>query len=149
MFQEFWKEYGGVDDPLAGTCLAGTGYVWGFSFLMTFLVAILNLIFVLLIYGLWYFVCRPASPINTTSQFSDAVTLVTKAQQQYGDDVREWEPKKLEKEILKGRHGIKISDAVSIDDEKAADDDWRSVAPNAGDRLCRKINAGTTVVRDQ
>ncbi|KAK5163944.1 uncharacterized protein LTR77_010340 [Saxophila tyrrhenica] len=106
-----------VSNPsTTGLCRATTGYVWGFSFLLTFLTAILNLVIVLVMYALWFDVCRHrrakegrGTKSYVSGQFKDAVQMVMSAQQQYGSGIAEWDARSLEKEVVKGNVGMGIA----------------------------------------
>ena len=84
-------------------CRAGLGYAWGFSFLFTFTVCILNLSFVLIMYALWIDVSWRANTTQRSSEFRDAAILISSAERQYGSDISEWSSKDLKKVVREGR----------------------------------------------
>ncbi|KAK3691325.1 hypothetical protein LTR37_018686 [Vermiconidia calcicola] len=88
------------DIPSAGLaviCRAGTGFVWGFSFLLTFMVCSMNLIFVLIMYALWVETLRHPVPSAAVSHFKDAAIMISSAQKEYGVDCTEWDAKDLKR----------------------------------------------------
>lgn len=95
-----------------GICRTRNGYAWGFSFLLTFVVALLNLVFVLIMYGLWLDTHRQRKqmehPIGLGGEFKDAVTMVSAAQRQYGADLDSWGTRALQKKVVKGWVGLGI-----------------------------------------
>ena len=99
-------------------CQAGNRYVWGFSFLLTFAVCIIQLLFVLVMYGLWFYACYHSGQHEESSQLKDAVMMVTQAQQQHEEDIAGWSAQKLKKRITKGQRG------VTLTREDASEADW-------------------------
>lgn len=108
------------DGTITGMCQAGSGYVWGFSFLMTFLVAVLNLVFVLVMYALWIDVQRHHVLSKDVGEFKAAVTMVTNAQSQYGAKVGDWSARTLQKKVMKGRRGVTYAHASELRSRKLA-----------------------------
>ena len=101
------SQYAGAVGTANGICRAGSGYQWGFSFLLTFVVCILNLIFTLIMYALWWDVHRHGNASETKpGVFKDAVTMVTMAQSQYGAKVGEWSSATLQRVVVNGRNGM-------------------------------------------
>jgi uncharacterized membrane protein len=102
--------HSGEEARMTGICRAGTGYTWGFSFLLTFIVAIMNLVFVLLMYALWLDVLRHHvshdGDKHKAGYLKDALTMVTTAQQQYGMEIGTWSTRSLSKDIMKGWRGL-------------------------------------------
>ena len=78
--------------------MAGSGYAWGFSFLLTLIVCLCNLVFVLLMYVLWIDARRHDGAGTEVGELKGAVTMVTLAQKQYGEKVGEWSSSTLQKE---------------------------------------------------
>lgn len=102
-----------TQDALTGMCRSGSGYVWGFSFLLTLVASVLHLIFVLVLYALWMDVGRhwrarkgQRGKLENIGQFKDAVQMVVSAQRHYGTGIAEWDAASLEKEIMKGKLGM-------------------------------------------
>lgn len=102
-----------TQDAITGICRAAKGYIWGFSFLLTFVVSILHLVCVLLMYALWMDVCRHRRAragrrrkFENNGQFKDAVQMVMSAQRHYGAGIAEWDATSLDMEILKGKIGM-------------------------------------------
>lgn len=101
---------------------AGNKYVWSFSFLLAFIVLVAQLLVALMMYGLWLCFCRQAGLHDEISELKDAVTMVTQAQQQHGDNLASWNAPTLRRRVLKGTHGVslargdaKANEAVSAD----------------------------------
>lgn len=96
------SEDGRVTNQSVGFCMAGKGYVWGFSFILTFLVSVLHLVFTALMYGIWLMNTRTVRSGKKQGLFSHATFLVTSVQRQYGGEISDWTPERLEQEIVKG-----------------------------------------------
>lgn len=95
--------------------MAGQGYVWGFSFILTFLVSVLHLIFTALMYGIWWTDARQVrSGKKKQNLFSHATFMVISAQRQYGEEISECSPEWLEQEIVKGEKGLSLHEGVSF-----------------------------------
>ena len=90
-------------------CEAGTKYLWGFSFLLTFVVLVIQLIVALIMYGLWVCFCREAGSRAEVSEFKDAAMMITQAQQQHGDGIASWDVPTLKRRVLKGKHGVTVA----------------------------------------
>ena len=95
--------------------------------MMTFVVCVLNLIFVLIMYALWFDVYRHDAANKEVGEFKDAVTMVTSAQKQYGEKLSEWNSEMLQRLVVKGKVGITFGDdsglrkrAVAIENEYRA-----------------------------
>jgi len=112
-----WLDSGGwsSEDGLTsihtiGFCMSGQNYLWGFSFMLTFVVSVLHLVFTLLMYAIWFNVRAHTlgTPKESHSLFFDATLMVTSAQAQYGDQLCEWSAKTLERDIVKGKKGLTL-----------------------------------------
>ena len=127
---------GAYGSKAAGLCRAGNGYAWGFSFLLTFVVCVLNFFFVLLMYGLWFGGRRHRAKQDGGSDgFKDAVTMVAAAQAQYGVDINHWNMASLNKGIVKGYWGMgKVEDGGSEKVKRR--------------RKTHKVVGGVRVIRD-
>lgn len=90
---------------ITGVCQAGSKYVWGFSFLLTFVVSILTFVFAVMMYALWLDT-RGAGLARDHSAFKDAVEMVTQAQTQYGEQIDEWTAGDLQKKVMRGSSGM-------------------------------------------
>ena len=95
-----------VQATVTGFCQAGIGYAWGFSFLMTFLVCILNVVFVAMMYGIWFGVCGWKGRGWVSDEFKDAVMLVTQAEREYGPEIAGWNADELQEHILRGGRSL-------------------------------------------
>ncbi|KAK3703693.1 hypothetical protein LTR37_014271 [Vermiconidia calcicola] len=114
--EEFQKsDLGQVDEydnpvGLAVICRAGTGFVWGFSFLLSFMVCSMNLIFVLIMYALWVGTLRHPVPSAAVSHFKDAAIMISSAQKEYGVDCAEWDAKDLKRIVVRGNVGMRSAE---------------------------------------
>lgn len=114
--------YADPEDQAVGICQADKTYAWGFSFLFSFLVVVLHLLFVVVMYVLWL-LSRPGGKTSLRSAapgiFPDAVTMVTQAQKQYGSRLDEWTAAGLNKEILHGQTGMSFAADEGLRKRKA------------------------------
>lgn len=112
---------------ITGHCQAGADYQWGFSFLLTFIVSILNFLFVVTMYALWMDATRnmaavtmqtavrdaygqaTASKVNADfpSILGNATNMVRQAEEVYGEDVKKWSARKLEETVWRGKAGMR------------------------------------------
>lgn len=108
---------------VTGTCTANASYQWGFSFLILFIVCILDFAFALLMYSLWV-VARRQKPrtlhrdteagdevasidlSEPPSLLRDVMVIASNAENRYGEEVKGWSTAKLEQRIWKGRDGL-------------------------------------------
>ena len=119
-----------------GICQAGSGYIRGFSFLLTFVVCVVQLAFVLVMYALWIDVhWTQAGRRNDSGQFKDAVTMVVQAQRQHGPNIDEWSAKTLQEEIVSGKFGMSfVEDVENLRKRRsAAQSEQEFGDPNSGD----------------
>lgn len=117
-----------------GICTSGLYYQWGFSFLLLFIVAVLNLIFAAMLYGLWIDARRNGNVrgamevvearrsaqgndpltryrmVNTPSHLRNVLNMADQAERCYGRDVREWPSWKLREKIWSGEEGMRVRD---------------------------------------
>ena len=114
----------------AGICLAGAYYQWGFSFLLTFIVSILNLLCVSMLYGLWIDARRDGDikrvkeavpserepscastyrSVNSPGHLRNALIIAHQAERQYGADVHEWQSWRLRR-IWNGEGELRFGD---------------------------------------
>ena len=97
---------------VTGICNAGgDGYQWGFSFLLLFFTCLLQFLWGAIMYGLWLQARRGAGAERSQaaenmaekpSVLASAVAMVSQAEQQYGEDIKGWTSKELEKVVWKG-----------------------------------------------
>lgn len=115
-----------------GFCMSGQNYAWGFSFVLTFIVSILHLVFTLLMYAIWYSVrSQPGEkPEQPHSAFYDAIFMVTNARAQHGDQISDWSARTLERDILRGKKGLSLQ-GMSIVRKRRSHTDLGD--PRAGD----------------
>lgn len=109
---QFADIYGYDPDASTGICQSGSLYAWGFSFLFTLCLLVLNLAFTLLMYALEISAIRHAPPMErqgARGQFKDAVTLVTQAQARFGREVAEWSAEGLRKRLYGGDRGMSFA----------------------------------------
>ena len=100
-----------------GVCQADETYAWGFSFLLTFMVAALHLLFVLMMYTLWLVnrkTWNASDRAPAPGIFPDAVTMVTQAQKQSSVNLDEWTPAKLRKDIFYGKTSMSFKVDKSV-----------------------------------
>ena len=97
-----------------GICQAGSGYAWGFSFLLTFVTSVLTLVFTLIMYGLWFEIRRHDNSSQEVGEFMDAVTMVSLAQRQYGPKIGEWSSYTLQREVVAGKAGMSFADGEKL-----------------------------------
>jgi len=99
-----------------GFCMAGSNYVWGFSFLFSLIVCVLHLAFTLLMYGIWASIRSHSrgkrEPAH--SLFRDATFMITSAQTQYGGQIREWSAQTLERDIVNGKKGLSLQETSYV-----------------------------------
>lgn len=122
---QFAEVYGYKDNAATGICQSGTKYAWGFSFLFTLCVAILHLAFTLEMYALELSAIRTAPPLDrqgAKGEFKDAVTLVTQAQGQFGDQVAGWSAEGLRKRLYGGREGMSFASRSRAQDPGEKDE---------------------------
>ena len=112
------QQYNHGVGSVSATCQAGSGYSWGFSFLLTFVTSVLNLVFVILMYLIATEARRHGEWTKDVGEFKDAVTMVTLAQQQYGDKIGDWSSSTLQKEIVGGQVGMTFSDTQLLTKRK-------------------------------
>lgn len=93
-----------------GVCMADSRYAWGFSFLLTLVTCILNFLFAVIMYGVWWDLRRHADgklePPH--SLFKDAAVMISMAQEQYGERMFGWSAQTMDRDILKGRQGMNL-----------------------------------------
>jgi hypothetical protein len=123
--KDFPTDGRGRSGNLTGMCNAGNEYQWGFSYLMLLLVCILNFIFTAMMYGLWIEAHRNDSRNMYIEQKSskskdgekedaspsllkDALFLASQAEEQYGQEIREWSSRKLQKTVWDGKKGMRL-----------------------------------------
>lgn len=99
----------------------GTSYMWGFSFLLLFLVCVLNLVFAAIVYGLWIDARRCSltpqrwrkksfpnevvqwKAVDYPSTMTSVMTIAAQARAAHGDQVFEWNSHELNKTLWR-RH---------------------------------------------
>ena len=109
---------------VTGTCTASDHYQWGFSFLLLFIVSIMNLIVAVLLYALWLeagLYTRPGrkeylkkhgylddswKPAYGPSVAGDAVNVVKQMEALYGTDVGRWTSYELDTVVWRGSKGM-------------------------------------------
>lgn len=97
-----------------GVCRSGSRFAWGFSFLLLFVTACLNLVFALVMYLIWLSTREKTTTMSDGSVpikrehniVLDAIALSTQAQEHYGQDVAKWNARSVKHRILKGRKGM-------------------------------------------
>lgn len=110
-------------DDATGICTAGSQYQWGFSFLLLFLVCILQFIWAAAMYALWIDVQRNSdkSGADRDTAFTveaamrptllkSAIAIASQAEQQYGAEVKGWTSRKLERVVWRGKKGIHVTE---------------------------------------
>ncbi|PLB46566.1 hypothetical protein P170DRAFT_477446 [Aspergillus steynii IBT 23096] len=108
--------HSGIKEPNAtGSCQsASDGYIWGFSYILLFIVCLLNLITGLALYGLWIYghgskegTLRGREP---ASQLRAAANIIQQAREYYGDEAvnGDWDCRKMERDIFGGDRGMRI-----------------------------------------
>lgn len=121
---------------VTGICsAAGTSYQWGFSFLLLLLVCILNLVFAAIVYGLWMDARRNAvTPrkrekkvhptgmvewrvVDHPSAMKSVMAIAAQAMNDHGDEVFQWNSKKLNKDVWRGKKGMRARKPFSDGDE--------------------------------
>ena len=108
-------EYTTGNETVTGICQAGKGYAWGFSFLFTFVVCVLQLTFVLVMYALWFGVHRRRTKKPAgLGVFKDAVTMVSLAQWQCGERLDNWSSERLKQELVDGGKGMTFADEATL-----------------------------------
>lgn len=109
---------------VTGTCTASDNYQWGFSFLLLFIVSVMNFLVAILLYALWLeaTMCgrtgykEPSKKhgyledswksAQTPTVAGDAVAVVKQMETHYGTDVGEWTSYELDTVIWRGRKGM-------------------------------------------
>ena len=106
-------------------CTAGSTYQWGFSFLLLFIVCVLNFFFAATMYGLWIEAHRhrkfrpkrekkvwPSGKVewrdsHYPSMLSSATNIVRQAEKHYGDAVTSWSSRQLDDVVWRGKKGMR------------------------------------------
>jgi hypothetical protein len=101
------------DPILGGVCLAGSLYAWGFSFILSMIVACINFAFVLVMCLIWLCTREKStggaerSPRKERDDIIVNVLLISsQAQSCYGSEVADWDACTVKKRIWKGRKGM-------------------------------------------
>ncbi|KAK5127101.1 hypothetical protein LTR85_008461 [Meristemomyces frigidus] len=114
---------------VTGFCQAGNTYQWGFSFLLLFLVCILQVIFAAIMYALWIEARRNSytahrrvkrvfsnGRVERSSKYYPSVmghttNMIAQAERAYGDGIKAWSTTKLDKTVWRGRKGMRALQA--------------------------------------
>lgn len=112
-----------------GFCQAGSEYQWGFSFLLVFITCVFQLLYAISMYSLWIEARRNSSTAlrgwrevyapgdfrwrgaDWPSVMSHAVNMVRQAEEGYGEEIKSWSAKRLDKVIWRGSKGMRTSSA--------------------------------------
>ena len=111
-------------DGISALCTSAAYYQWGFSFLLLFIVCILNLLFAATMYGLWIDTRRDTNIQAVETDFSatdrvrgatypnhlrSVLEITSQAEKEYGEQIRKWPSWKLDKVVWRGKKGMKAT----------------------------------------
>ena len=121
-----------TEDIFAPICRSGSKYAWGFSFLLSLLTAVLNLVAVAIMCALWVSVRGVQIEQGT---LKDAFVMVSQAKQHFGEKVGQWSAKTLREKVEMGKVGMTTNEGLRRRDRQSFEDDGQHSYgdTNAGD----------------
>ncbi|KAK3629463.1 hypothetical protein LTR56_018002 [Elasticomyces elasticus] len=127
------------EDIFAPICRSGSKYAWGFSYLLSFITAILNLAAASIMCAMWVSVRRVQAEQGT---LKDALVMVTQAGRDYGERVGEWNAKTLLAEVENGKVGMTMNQGLrrrrdTIGEYERQDKHGQSSSGNLGGKVER------------
>ncbi|KAK3669925.1 hypothetical protein LTR78_010176 [Recurvomyces mirabilis] len=109
-------------DVFTSICRAGSRYAWGFSFLLSFLTAVLNIFALAILCAMWMGVRGVRFEQGT---LRDAVIMVSQAKRDHGEMVGEWSARALRREVEKGKVGMTTNEGLRRRDREGVKDGAR------------------------